>query len=125
MLRIGAIVLGVGDVPRAIRFWQEALGYRVHEEGFGGAATILVPPGGAGTPIALQANVTPPQEHPRIHLDLHVAGAAEQRAETDRLVALGAQRVAWDSYPADPDFVVLADPDGNRFCIIDLGHVPD
>jgi len=26
------------------------------------------------------------------------------------------------SYPDDPDFVVLADPDGNRFCIVDLGH---
>ncbi|HEX4660999.1 MAG TPA: hypothetical protein VH307_26715 [Streptosporangiaceae bacterium] len=27
-----------------------------------------------------------------------------------------------DSYPDDPDFVVLADPDGNRFCIVDLSH---
>jgi len=27
-----------------------------------------------------------------------------------------------DSYPADPDLVVLADPDGNRFCIVDLSH---
>ncbi|UWZ59758.1 VOC family protein [Dactylosporangium aurantiacum] len=114
--------MGVGDVPRAVRFWQEALGYRPHEEGFGGAAKILVPPDGAGTPIALQPNVTPPQDHPRIHLDLHVTSAAEQRAEVARLVALGAERVAWDSYPADPDFVVLADPDGNRFCVIDLNH---
>jgi hypothetical protein len=39
-----------------------------------------------------------------------------------RLVSLGAERVDWDSYPYDPDFVVLADPDGNRFCIVDLGH---
>jgi hypothetical protein len=37
-------------------------------------------------------------------------------------VALGAERVDWDSFPDDPDFVVLADPDGNRFCIVDLGH---
>lgn len=117
-------MLGVTDVPRAVRFWQEALGYRRHEEGFGGAATILVPRDGAGTPIALQRNETPPQEHPRIHLDLHVADLAEQEAEAARLVSLGAQRVDWDSYPADPDFVVLADPDGNRFCIVDLGHVP-
>jgi hypothetical protein len=28
----------------------------------------------------------------------------------------------WDSYPDDPDFVVVADPDGNRFCIVDLSH---
>jgi hypothetical protein len=43
-------------------------------------------------------------------------------AEVERLVALGAQRVDWDDYPDDPDFVVLSDPDGNRFCIVDLGH---
>jgi hypothetical protein len=30
--------------------------------------------------------------------------------------------VDWDSYPDDPDFVVLSDPDGNRFCIVDLSH---
>ena len=38
------------------------------------------------------------------------------------LVSIGAERVAWDSYPEDPDFVVLADPDGNRFCVVDLSH---
>jgi hypothetical protein len=37
-------------------------------------------------------------------------------------VSLGAGRVDWDSYPDDPDFVVLADPDGNRFCIVNLSH---
>jgi hypothetical protein len=56
------------------------------------------------------------QDHPRIHLDLY---ADDQDAEVERLVSLGAQRVDWDLYPADPDFVVLADPDGNRFCVID------
>jgi len=25
-------------------------------------------------------------------------------------------------YPSDPDFVVLADPEGNRFCVVDLSH---
>ena len=48
--------------------------------------------------------------------------ADEQEAEAGRLVSLGASRVDWDSCPDDPDFVVLADPDGNRFCIVDLDH---
>lgn len=43
----------------------------------------------------------------------------------ERLVVVGAQPVDWDSYPDDPDFVVLADPDGNRFCIVDLGRGHD
>ncbi len=41
-----------------------------------------------------------------------------------RLIGLGAQAVDRDLYPPGPDFVVLADPDGNRFCVIDLGRAP-
>ena len=47
-------------------------------------------------------------------------GTARDPAEVARLVALGAAEVAWD-YPPDADFVVLADPDGTLFCIIDTG----
>ena len=126
MLSIGVVALGVGDVGRAAAFWCEALGYEIRTDGFGGWAAVLTPPaGGAGTKIALQRNETPPQDHPRLHLDLHVSSAAEQTAEAARLMALGAERVGWDSYPDDPDFIVLADPDGNRFCIVDLSHGPD
>ena len=81
---------------------------------------------GAGTArrnrIALQLSESPPDDYPRHHLDLHVADAAEQEAEADRLVSLGASRVDWDRFPDDPDFIVLADTEGNRFCIVDLGH---
>jgi catechol 2,3-dioxygenase-like lactoylglutathione lyase family enzyme len=122
MLSLGIVVLGVSDVDRAARFWSAALGYPVRRDGYGGCATVLMPPAGAGTPLALQASVTPPADHPRQHLDLHVADAAEQAAEVERLVGLGAVRVDWDSYPDDADFVVLADPEGNRFCVVDLSH---
>lgn len=123
MLTVGVVVLGVRDVQRAATFWTEALAYDVRRDGFGGWATVLTPrDGGAGTLIALQRSETPAPERPRMHLDLHVASVEEQRAEAARLVALGAERVDWDAYPEDPDFVVLADPEGNRFCIVDLGH---
>jgi len=122
VLNIGVVAIGVSDVPRATAFWCQALGYEVREDGFGGWPTVLVPPGGAGTKIAPQPSKTLPESHPRLHLDLHVSDAAEQAAEVARLVSLGAEQVEWDSYPDDPDFVVLADPDGNRFCIVDLSH---
>jgi hypothetical protein len=49
--------------------------------------------------------------------------AADQAAEVARLEALGAEGVDWDLYPPRPDFVVLADTEGNRFCVIDTsGH---
>jgi catechol 2,3-dioxygenase-like lactoylglutathione lyase family enzyme len=123
VLTIGVVALGVTDVPRAQMFWSQALGYTACEDGFGGWATVLEPTSGSpGTKIALQRSQTPAQDRPRLHLDLHVADAAEQQAEADRLVSIGAERVVWDNYPDDPDFVVLADPDGNRFCIVDLSH---
>jgi len=126
MLTFGVVVLGVTDRPRAEAFWSAALGYRLRDGGFGGWARVLEPPGGSGSRtgnmIALQVSETPPVDYPRLHLDLHVADAAELEAEANRLVSLGARRVEWDSYPDDPDFIVLADTEGNRFCIVDLGH---
>jgi len=122
VLNFGVVVLGVADVERAAGFWSAALGYTLRQDGFGGWANVLVPPGGAGTAIALQLSQTPPQAHPRLHFDLHATDVSDQEAEADRLVSLGARRVDWDSFPEDPDFIVLEDPDGNRFCIVDLSH---
>jgi catechol 2,3-dioxygenase-like lactoylglutathione lyase family enzyme len=122
MLTFGVVALGVTDVQRAAEFWSAALGYKLREDGFGGWTKVLVPPDGAGTAIALQPSQTPLQDHPRLHFDLHVADAGEQEAEAARLVSLGARRADWDSYPDDPDFIVLEDPEGNRFCIVDLSH---
>jgi len=122
MLSVQFFVLGTTDMGRAIDFWTQALGYVVSKGGTGAHWTELMPANGSGAGLALQYSETPAQEHPRIHLDLSVADAAEQAAEADRLVSLGAKRVDWDLYPANPDFVVLADPDDNRFCVVDLSH---
>jgi hypothetical protein len=40
------------------------------------------------------------------------------------LEGLGATRVPWE-YPPDPDFVVLADPDGNEFCVIQTSRAQE
>jgi catechol 2,3-dioxygenase-like lactoylglutathione lyase family enzyme len=123
MIQLGTVVLGADDVSRAAAFWSAVLGYDAvtfpdSENDF----TILVPPSKVGTRVAVQRAVTPVQEHPRVHLDLVVDTAGEQTAEVERLVGLGGSRVEWDSYPADPDFVVMADTEGNRFCIVDASH---
>ena len=123
MLKIGTVVMGVSDLPRAVAFWTRALGYVPKREiGPEDDFTILVPASGEGTHLALDVNETPVQQHPRVHLDLYAGDAADQAAEVERLISLGAARVDWDLYPDDPDFVVLADPEGNRFCVIDTGH---
>lgn len=123
VIRLGTVVLGAEDVDRAVSFWSGVLGYRpVRFPDSDNDFTILVPPSGEGTRVALQRADSPTQDHPRVHLDLVVDDEAEQREEIERLVGLGASRVGWDSYPDDPDFVVLADPEGNRFCVVDASH---
>jgi hypothetical protein len=120
MLSIGTVVLGVEDFHRAVEFWTEALGYvpkrEIQPED---DYMILVPVSGAGTHLALDTSESPVQPYPRVHLDLYAGDASDQAAEVDRLVSLGATRVDWDKYPENPDFVVLADTEGNRFCVID------
>ncbi|GLY82370.1 VOC family protein [Actinoallomurus iriomotensis] len=124
MLNIGTIVMGAADVRRAADFWCRALDYVPRGGVVEDAWTMLVPANGSGAGLALGFSETPAQEHPRVHLDLYADDAAEQAAEVRRLVALGAERVDWDRYPDDPDFVVLADTEGNRFCVIDMSHTP-
>ena len=118
MLAIGSVVMKVHDVPRAAAFWCAALDYvplRPVDDDF----TILGPREGAGQRISLDRDERDAPDFPHVHLDLYAGDAADQAAEVDRLVGLGAERVEWP-YPDRPhDFVVLADPDGNRFCVID------
>lgn len=106
MVRIGAIVLKVSDNRRAAAFWGRALGYRPT-----GNPDFLASPEPGAPRLHLD-------EGDRTHLDLWAADEQEQRAEVERLVGLGATRVEWD-YPENAYFVVLADPDGNLFCVID------
>jgi catechol 2,3-dioxygenase-like lactoylglutathione lyase family enzyme len=114
MLRIGSIVWGVRDVRRAIEFWTQALAYRPLREPSEDWA-ILVPREGRGVQLAIKLVTSDAETHQRHHLDLYADDAA---AEVERLLALGASGVDW-RYPPGADYVVLADPDGNTFCVVE------
>lgn len=113
MLKIGSIVWGVRDVPRAIEFWCASLDYKPLREPSSDWA-ILVPVKGTGQQMAITTVSSEAESHQRHHLDLY---ASDQGAEVDRLLSLGATRVDW-RYPEGADYVVLADPDGNSFCVV-------
>ncbi|HUJ05907.1 MAG TPA: VOC family protein [Streptosporangiaceae bacterium] len=122
MLKMGLIVLGVTDMRRAVEFWTEALGFEVVVGGPDARWTEVGLAGPGGAVLAFQHSDVAPERYPRLHLDLYADDAADQKEQIRRLVALGASEVDWDLYPEDPDFVVLADPDGNRFCVVDVSH---
>jgi catechol 2,3-dioxygenase-like lactoylglutathione lyase family enzyme len=115
-LHLATVVVNVQDMRRAVLFWCAALGYRQREPGWDEEFLMLVDPAGRGLPVSLQRADAPPAEPVRVHLDLYT-DARDHHVE--RLVALGATRVDDWTYPSDADFVVLRDPDGNEFCVID------
>lgn len=117
MLRVGSIVIRVDDVAREAAFWAAALDY-VARPGDGDDFALIRPRDGAGPNVSLDRVPAGERVPPRIHLDLY---ADDQAAEVERLIALGATRVEWARRPADADYVILADPEGNRFCVIDAG----
>ena len=104
-------MLNVKDARRASQFWSQALGYAYRDGGYSQDSTpVLLPQSATAVAIALE-------EDDRTHLDLYTDSAQEQQAEIERLVSLGAARVDW-AYPDRASFVVLADPDGNLFCVV-------
>ncbi|WP_394428367.1 VOC family protein [Streptomyces sp. SGAir0957] len=123
MLRLGYPVIGVTDLPRALAFWTRALPVVDTGEWASDTWRTLHHADGSGRALALMVSASPAEPRPRLHLDLFTDSAEEQRAEVERLVGLGARTVDWE-YPPDPDFVVLADPDGNVFCVVDLSSAP-
>lgn len=111
MVKIGAIVWGVLDLRRSIAFWSAALDYTLAREPDVDFA-ILVPRDGMGVQLSL--NKVTSDKARRHHMDLFTA---DQAGDVERLLTLGANRVDWD-YESGADYIVLADPDGNTFCVI-------
>ena len=115
-LRVGSIVIRVDDLARQVAFWTAALDYDARVTNAGDFA-ILHPKSGEGPNVSLDRVRSNLQIPPRIHVDLYTE---DQSGEVDRLKALGATEVHWDKRPADADYVIMADPEGNRFCVVDV-----
>jgi predicted enzyme related to lactoylglutathione lyase len=118
MIRVGSIVLRVDDLRRQTEFCAAALDYVPRDAPSDDDFSLLRPKDGVGTNLSLDRVRSTVQVPPRIHLDLY---AEDQVAEVQRLIGLGATEVHWDKRPPDADYVILADPEGNRFCVVDAG----
>ena len=111
-LFVGSVVVDVNDLDKMKAFWTEALAYK--EEYASDDWVKLSDPNEKGVTVSLQKVPEPRQGKNRLHFDLY---AEDREAEADRLTELGAERVRQPG--PDDDFIVLGDPEGNLFCVID------
>jgi len=115
-VRIQCVVVDAHDCAKVARFWSGVLGWRITDQS--DDEVVIEPP--EGSP---EADVAPdilfvkvPDEKivkNRLHLDLR---PKDQDVEVERIIGLGARRV--DIGQSDVSWVVLADPEGNEFCVL-------
>ena len=126
-LRWYSTVIDCRDVRAQVRWWAEALGWQIvsdhPDEG------VLVPPWMTAGPVQRDDwDREPPglvfvpvaegkQVKNRLHLDLAAHAEDDHEAELARLVGLGARTVDVGQ-PSDCTWTVLADPEGNEFCVL-------
>ena len=110
------LVVDCADLDRSAQFWTGALGY-VRDGPAGDRYQSLVPADGQGIEILLQRVPEPKTEKKnRLHLDLRTTDLI---AEVERVAAFGAHQLT--SEPVTESgwrWHILADPDGNEFCVL-------
>lgn len=115
--RISELVIDCLDPQHLADFWCEVLGFRVlgaedgyleigPEEGFGGLQPTLI----------FSPTTEPKTAKLRLHIDINPTDR-DQEAELERLLALGARPVDIGQ-SSDASWHVLADPEGNEFCLL-------
>ena len=112
-LRVSEVVIDCADHGRVVDFWAAALGYERREVNEQYVA-LLPPAREPGRPPLLFQKVPEPKAGKnRVHLDFTAPVMADEVA---RLVRLGASLIAERSL-GDFRWTVLADPEGNEFCV--------
>jgi len=109
------VVVDCADLERALRFWSAALGY-IDAGGDGATYRSVLPAEGPGVEVLLQRTSDEKHGKNRVHLDLRTR---DLDAEVGRVLSLGATRLTAEPIEEHGwTWHVLADPDGNEFCIL-------
>jgi predicted enzyme related to lactoylglutathione lyase len=107
------LIVDAGDPRRLADFWAAVLGWHVTASDEDGVE-IAGPPG-AGPALVFVPVPEPKTIKNRLHIDVNPVGC-EQAQEVERLIGLGARPV--DVGQGEQNWVVLADPEGNEFCVL-------
>jgi predicted enzyme related to lactoylglutathione lyase len=108
------IVVDTHDLPGLARFWTQALDWKILSERE--REIIIGPDEHAPVGLCFMPVTDPKTVKNRVHLDL-TTEAGDRDAEIERLLALGARRVDVGQ-TGEESWTVLADPEGNEFCVI-------
>ena len=111
MLKLSQICVDAREPSALGAWWAEVLGWPLRVDSDGDA--FLTPPPGHGAELLFLGVPEDKVVKNRLHLDFT---PEDQQAEFDRVLALGARRV--DIGQGEQSWVVLADPEGNEFCIL-------
>jgi predicted enzyme related to lactoylglutathione lyase len=111
--RLTEVVVDAADPERLARFWAEVLGW--HPTGAYEGVVEIADSGGTRPTLVFVPVADPKAGKNRVHLDLNPTGC-DQAEELSRLRSLGAVDV--DVGQGDQSWVVLADPEGNEFCLL-------
>lgn len=107
-----SVTMDCADPGALARFWAEVLDYEVTFEE-DGEEVVIEPKEGKGDALLFAKSPDEKVVKNRMHLDLN---PTDQKAEVERVKALGAREV--DIGQANVPWIVLADPEGNEFCIL-------
>jgi len=118
--RLVHLVFDSADPPRMAEFWADALGWAADVELPDEAEAMPAGfsyPGPAAVPLVFVSMPKPKAAKNRVHLDLTSSSLDNQAAQVERLLQRGATHV--DIGQCDVPWVVLADPEGNEFCVLE------
>jgi hypothetical protein len=115
--RFTELVIDCHDHEMLARFWCQVLGYAVVEQSDGpkNYYVELQGPDGAGPTILVLRTPDEKVTKNRLHIDVNATDRSQDE-EVERILALGATRV--DIGQGEQSWVVLADPEGNEFCVL-------
>ncbi|WP_328901521.1 VOC family protein [Streptomyces sp. NBC_00441] len=113
---LSAIGFHATDPANLARFWAGLLHWERSGDG-----TAVVPPDGRGFALRFTESRTPKTRQNQAHFDLTSATPEAQRETVARALELGARHIDIGQTPED-GHLVLADPDGNEFCVIEAGN---
>ncbi|MGW7514428.1 VOC family protein [Streptomyces sp. NPDC054796] len=114
-----ALCWDADEPPRLARFWSGLLGWETAGEPDEGA--VLVPGDDTGFRLRFLPSTEGKTGQSRMHFDLTSTSLEDQRRTVARALELGARHIDIGQGPEEPH-VVLADPEGNEFCVIEPGN---